>query len=734
LIGFIEIMALTLYLIFIFVRLGNPDLWDVIWGGEKPMDLSYFNAVLKSTVFPPYDPWFAGGYINYYYYGFVYVGSLTKLLGIVPNIAYNMILPMLFSFTGMGAFSIAYNLVAWKNGRKNQPINQSPGIPQTSIQQIASLNRKAITAGVVAAVLCVFLGNLAEVPLVLNTWSKASTSSIDTGTPIDAVVHTVNGAMNLVLTDAAAPIYPGDWFWNATRVINIQQGETQPITEFPFFTFLYGDLHAHMISLPLTLLALGWAVSLALQSPKRQGDEKRSWRSTAVTVLQFLVGGLTIGSLQATNTWDFPTYLFIGMLAVAFHAYRQHEGINLRMLGQTGVQIAALAAIALLTFLPFTENYGVGYSSFSLWPGSYTHFSVYLIIYGLFLFFVLTHLLRELKAWSRTLNRESLENWQPFALPIFILLFFFVVVIAVLFIKDYWIAPFVLTLVIVAGLLGLRPNLSPHRRIPLILISSALGLTLMVELIVLDGDIGRMNTVFKFYMQVWVMLSIVGGVAAAMAWPAIRRRPAAGVVWRVGLALLLGGAVLYPLLATKAKWDIRMSREAPTTLDGMAFMQVTEYQDSGQTIPLHFDYDALQWMRRNIDGSPVIAEAHSTNPYRAIANRVAMFTGLPSIIGWDWHQRQQRAVVPPSLISNRIADVGTLYNTTNMAEALSILEKYNVQYIYVGQLEWVYYVPDGLNKFEAMESQGLLEEVYRNGGVSIYEVLTTAAVTESLQN
>jgi uncharacterized membrane protein len=111
-----------------------------------------------------------------------------------------------------------------------------------------------------------------------------------------------------------------------------------------------------------------------------------------------------------------------------------------------------------------------------------------------------------------------------------------------------------------------------------------------------------------------------------------------------------------------------------------------------------------------------------------------MFTGLPSIIGWDWHQRQQRAVVPPSLISNRIADVGTLYNTTNTAEALSILEKYNVQYIYVGQLEWVYYVPDGLNKFEAMESQGLLEEVYRNGGVSIYEVLTTAAVTESLQN
>jgi uncharacterized membrane protein len=290
----------------------------------------------------------------------------------------------------------------------------------------------------------------------------------------------------------------------------------------------------------------------------------------------------------------------------------------------------------------------------------------------------------------------------------------------------------------VAGLLGLRPNLSPHRRIPLILISSALGLTLMVELIVLDGDIGRMNTVFKFYMQVWVMLSIAGGVTAAMAWPAVQRRRVSGRVWKYGLALLLGAAVLYPLLATRAKWDTRMSAEAPTTLDGMAFMQVTQYQDidytgGGQTVPLHYDYDALQWMRRNISGSPVIAEAHSSNPYRAISSRVAMFTGLPSIIGWDWHQRQQRAVIPPSLISNRIADVTTVYSTTNTAEALSILEKYNVRYVYVGQLEWIYYNPQGLLKFDSMAEQGLLQEVYRNEGVSIYEVMATSAVTENIE-
>jgi uncharacterized membrane protein len=220
-----------------------------------------------------------------------------------------------------------------------------------------------------------------------------------------------------------------------------------------------------------------------------------------------------------------------------------------------------------------------------------------------------------------------------------------------------------------------------------------------------------------------------------MAWPAVqaRRNRLSGRVWRYGLALLLAAAVLYPLLATKAKWDIRMSATAPTTLDGMAFMQTTEYQDNGQTIPLHFDYDALQWMRRNIEGSPVVAEGQVNQPYRSLASRVAMFTGLPSILGWPFHQSQQRAVVPGAMISNRTADVNALYSTTNTAEALAILEKYEVSYIYVGQLEWVYYTPDGLNKFDSMARQGLLNEVYRNAGVSIYEVLTTNAVVEDVE-
>lgn len=292
---------------------------------------------------------------------------------------------------------------------------------------------------------------------------------------------------------------------------------------------------------------------------------------------------------------------------------------------------------------------------------------------------------------------------------------------------GYWIAPLVLTLTVSAGLLGLRSGITPARRIILILISAALGLTLLVEFFVLEGDIGRMNTVFKFYMQVWIILSVAGGVTAVWSWDVIRQRNAVRKVWQAVLLILFLLAALYPLLATQAKWQIRMNRDAPNTLDGMAFMPYVQYGDTNYasesvTISLADDYEALRWLQSNVEGSPVVAEAHGSNPYRSIANRVTMYTGLPAIVGWDWHQRQQRAVVPGSLVKDRIQDVGALYNTPNVAQAQEILNKYGVSYVYVGELERSYYWPEGIAKFEQMARSGILEVVYEDEAVTIYEV------------
>ncbi|MFZ4816356.1 MAG: DUF2298 domain-containing protein, partial [Phototrophicaceae bacterium] len=145
----IELVTLLAFLFFLGVRLTNPDLWHQSFGGEKPMDFAYFNAVLRSTAFPPYDPWNAGGYINYYYFGFVLIGSPVLMLGMIPSIAYNLALPMLFALTGIGAFSVAFNLVACAN---DAALNQG----RTLLRQLGS----PWIAGIMALLLAVMLGNL----------------------------------------------------------------------------------------------------------------------------------------------------------------------------------------------------------------------------------------------------------------------------------------------------------------------------------------------------------------------------------------------------------------------------------------------------------------------------------------------------------------------------------------------------------------------------------------------
>ncbi len=739
-IGVVEGVALGLYLVAIFIRVRNPDVWDVIWGGEKPMDLTYFTAVLKSATFPPYDPWFAGGYINYYYYGFVYAGVLTQLLGIIPTIAYNLNLSMLFSFTGMAVFSIAYDLVAWRRiyplpgpprarGSEQAAPTPSQGEGWGEGRIITALNQKAITAGLIAATLAILLGNLGEVGVLTNAWYRAGNPTLEETIPlVGTAVRTLDGGFK-VMSGTPAPIYPGDWFWTATRALNWSEGEAAPITEFPFFTFLYGDLHAHMIALPLTMLALAWAVSLVLRARDESETLAASWWETA---LIWFTGALAIGVLQATNVWDLPTYAVIGVLAIVYAAFEGNGRIlNLQLLGQIGVKTAVLIGLAFLLFWPFASNFGAGFNSIGVWDGSTSYLGNYLIIHGLFLFFVLTHLAREFRTWTHTWTEEGLRQWEPAAAPLLLALGLYIILLLILFRMAYWIAPVVLTLTVVAGLLGLRPDLPVARRIVLILIASALGITLFVEFFVVENTVGRMNTVFKFYMQVWLMLSVVGGVTAVWAWPSIQKKETTRKAWLAVLGVLVAAAALYPILATKAKWDVRLNQEAPITLDGMAFMPYATYFDNGANVPLSFDYEALKWMQQHIPGSPVIAEGYNDNYYRSATNRVAMYTGLPGIIGWSGHQRQQRAILPGQFIDQRIRDVHTLYNSEAVLEAQNILTKYDVSYVYVGQLEWVLYSPVGLNKFDQMVEMGLLEEVYRNAGTSIYKVLDNDAISLS---
>jgi len=190
--------------------------------------------------------------------------------------------------------------------------------------------------------------------------------------------------------------------------------------------------------------------------------------------------------------------------------------------------------------------------------------------------------------------------------------------------------------------------------------------------------------------------------------------------WQVVVSVLIFCTALFPLLAGTDKIRDRISPIAPHTLDGSAYMQSSIYNDGGVNLNLKDDYEAIQWMLHNVKGSPVIVEANTVE-YRW-GSRFTIYTGLPGVVGWNWHQRQQRAVIPSDEVTRRVEEIKQFYLTIDRTQVAEFLRKYNVKYIVVGQLENLYYPGPGLGKFEGLNGD-LWKSVYHNDSTTIYQVL-----------
>jgi len=163
-----------------------------------------------------------------------------------------------------------------------------------------------------------------------------------------------------------------------------------------------------------------------------------------------------------------------------------------------------------------------------------------------------------------------------------------------------------------------------------------------------------------------------------------------------------------------------MAPDAPHTLDGMAYMPYSKYADQGSVYDLSQDYQAIQWLQQNVQGSPAIVEGHV--PEYRWGNRMTIYTGLPSVLGWRNHQSQQRIAGPPEFIPEREAAIQNFYTTTDVDETAAFLETYRIKYVIVGQLERTYYPGPGMAKFELLNGV-LWNEVFRVGDTVIYEVI-----------
>ena len=523
-----------------------------------------------------------------------------------------------------------------------------------------------------------------------------------------------------------------EWaFWDATRAVGMaisksSGGNDSTITEFPFFTFLFADLHAHMIALPLALLALGFSLALMKADSKRRTGF--NWR----LALGLLPLALASGALAATNTWDYPTYLALGVLTLGLVFWRRWQsGVPLlRALTEWALWAAALVVLSRLLFWPFHQHFATEYAGFELWSGARTGTGEFLKINGLWLFLLLAALLN---MYRRQRGTSLLTLALVGAAALLISL-----AAATRGLPAVWLLVPMLG-VAIGTLLDMlfrqrrvgEPLPSTATLLPTLWACTALGICFLSEMLVAKGDIGRMNTVFKLGMQSWTLFGLAGAAAFVSLWerPAndskqtINTRAFGPVVLQASAIALVLAALVYPLTATPARIADRIDRTIAPTLDGTAYMSSpnARWSENNQTFSFAEDADALEWLRRTITGAPVVLEAQSEG-YRW-AGRVSIYTGLPTVLGWPWHETQQRSAtrVQPVLDSRRNL-VPQLYTDADEQATLLKLRQYGVEYVYLGQLERALYGPAAPDKFARMAASGAIQQVYQVGQTAIYQV------------
>lgn len=733
-----EMVFCLAFLAFYLLRMENPDLWHPFRGGEKPMDLAYLTAVVRSTTLPPYDPWFSGGYINYYYLGQFLTATLTRLTAIPPEVAYNLAIPTFFALTAAATFSTAYNLAE----ASRRLLAGASDAAQTTRNRL--LVARAIPAwsayacGLLGVFLVAIAGNLDGVGQVVERLSQASSFQAGTGIPVlESVLNSLGGVWQVVFRGAEVVEFD---YWRSSRMLP----PTISITEFPFFSFLFADLHAHMMAIAFQVLAIGTGLALVL---RRRDEPTSPWSDIGLIA----VLGLIVGSLRWINSWDYPPFLLLALATVLISERHLAGGAGAALL-RIACKGGLLVLLSFAFYLPFIADYRAPVAGLAVAPEQ-TPVHQYLAHFGLFAAFIAAGLfiwlLRALKP-MRLLETPS--ETAPVASRvkrdaiISVLMFTGILVGFLSLLLGISGQPLVavllpvLTLVVLLALreavLVRRPD-GGIRLFVLALVTLGLGLSLGVDVVVLEGDIVRMNTVFKFYLHVWVVFALA---AAFFAWQLVfvvwrpmltgpPRFPVPRIAARAALsamALLLLGVAIYPAFATPIRLNDRFN-DLPAGLDGMAYMETAQYSDERGLIDLSADLEGIRWMRQNVEGTPTIVEGQA-ELYRW-GGRFSIYTGLPTVVGWDWHQRQQRGDLA-YMVTQRGQQVREFYSNPDPEQARDFLRAYGVRYVILGQVERFYYDEAGLAKFEA-GLDGALEVAFQNEALRIYHVLPEALAIET---
>ena len=655
--------------------------------GEEPMDFAYLNSILRSRYFPPEDPWLSGHPIPYYYFGHLMVAVLTKLTGISSSVAFNLGASMVAALAAAGAFGLVFGLV-----------------------RLSASRTRAILYGFVGVLFLLVLSNLDgvfELMSVHGIGSRGFYSLLD-----------INGLDGPRPSDAW---YPTDLWWGRAQIISGPWDSHH----FPFVAVLLGGLHAEYLSLPFVLLVLGIAFNLLLT------DGVFDYRFLRNQPLRFLLIALAVGALAFVDSWAFPTFALFLIALVFLRNYLADRHLSLsQLVGGAGFALPLLA-VALLLFLPYFPDAPKGNGGLQLlevafipgWPRESAatrpnHFFLYFLpllwIPVSFALFALSGSLR------RVTRRQVAVAFLPALIP------FVIWAVGVTlrhqpggFLDEVearyssWPTLAILAVLITVISLVLVRALGEGRGedsvMPLIfaVTAAAVGVYLIfgAELFwvkVEDAWVNRTPTTFRLSLHAWILLSIAGAYGLYFVLSKWRLRgPRArlgGLLWGLATAMVIAAGLVYPLIATAARTGgLRDS----LTLDGLGLVRRFEPDE----------YAAVEWLNDNVAGGPVILEAPGPEygPYA----RVSIRTGLPTILGWPSHELKFRGSAEPQ--AGRQEDMQRLYETGSTGEAQQLIDKYDVEYVYVGNLERQQYSQSSLDKFAEF-----MEVAFANDSVTIY--------------
>lgn len=595
---------------------------------EKFTDFTIFHNLLVTPILPPEDTWVAGLKLNYYYFGHLVHAIPARFLGTDPGVAYNLALA---------------NAALWL-------AIAAAGLGMT-------VGRGRLWAAILAVFLILAAGNL-------DSLLQALTLAL--GQPANTFLREL---------PTTSPWWLSYDFWRPSRAVE------HTITEFPAFSLLLGDLHAHLLSLPILISGLILALhfgrciqsnSSLLETQLKQGDQM-FWLA------------LTFGALSATNSWDAIT------LATVLGALVWVSDKRPSLLSALEAILFSLLVLLLgakILFYPFSSGFtnpfppfGLGFSPLSglpvvvsspfQWvaPGRRSGVDEYLAMWG---WLVLPLVL----GWFVSSVGKRRSNTS------IVVLAFLAATGLVFPLYGSFIATWLTAGIIVAAWWTVCvPPGSPYRRHRLALASAAAILLLLTETIYLDDIFGspidRINTVFKVWYGLWpVMVALAIGQIARLQFAG--RNFSVSMRGLILLAWLLP-MMVYPVFGTMGRLQLSTptagAENMHTALDGLAYLK---RERPG-------DYAIAQYIQQNLRPGEVVVEVAGSS-YN-FAGRIATLSGKPVFAGWLNHAYGWRGerFIPER--DRRTTVTSTIYTTTQPLQLISLLTDNRVRYVVLGEPE-----------------------------------------------